>query len=163
MRITMGRPFKYRDDAERVRRNVVIDDNGCWIWQLKVHKTGYGHVTVPRNAVRMTYLVHRFAYEALVGEIPEGLQLDHLCRVRACCNPEHLEPVTSRENSARSPLNFVGINLAKTRCAQDHPFNDENTRRTPSGARECRICRREIGQRYRIRQALRAAGIEVAA
>jgi hypothetical protein len=154
----MAPPLKYLDDADRVRRNVVMSESGCWLWQQKIHKTGYGHVKLHRR----TYLAHRVSYQAFVGPIPEGLELDHLCRVRHCVNPEHLEPVTTRENLARS-LNFIGVNIAKTRCAQGHPFNDENTRWLPTGGRECRICRREIGRRWRVRQALRAAGVGVAA
>lgn len=70
---------------------------GCWIWTGSVEGKGYGHPTIAGKK----HPAHRLAYELLVGPVPEGLHLDHLCRVRRCVNPEHLEPVTSRENSLR--------------------------------------------------------------
>ncbi|MFI1562215.1 HNH endonuclease [Streptomyces sp. NPDC020490] len=70
---------------------------GCWVWTGSVESKGYGAPTI--NGAKRP--AHRVAYEDLVGPIPEGLHLDHLCRVRRCVNPEHLEPVTSRENALR--------------------------------------------------------------
>src|ERR1035437_6508103 len=69
---------------------------GCWLWTAST-ACGYGQIKVGKKVVR----VHRFAYQLLVGDIPDGLQLDHLCRVLICCNPAHLEPVTNRENVLR--------------------------------------------------------------
>jgi len=146
--------------AERIIANRVIDAEGCWIWQLHINsRTGYGNVNF--HGQRM--LAHRASYQAFVGPIPDGLELDHLCRTRTCVNPAHLEPVTSRENSARSPLNFVGINLAKTHCKHGHPFDEANTKIRRDGARACRTCLRAVQRRYRERRMQRAAGIEAAA
>jgi hypothetical protein len=79
----------------------LIEDRGyktpCWIWQLALSEDGYGSVSVGRSTVA----AHRFYYEQRFGPIPEGLELDHLCRVRSCVNPEHLEPVDSAENTRR--------------------------------------------------------------
>jgi hypothetical protein len=73
-------------------------DDGCWLWTGACNSTGYGQWGVNGRSRS----VHRVAYEALVGPIPDGLTIDHLCRVRPCCNPEHLEPVTIAENTARA-------------------------------------------------------------
>lgn len=75
----------------------LVDENGCWIWQRSLNRAGYG--AWPRR--RDSSLAHRRMYELHVGPIPEGLHLDHLCRVPSCVNPEHLEPVTNAENSRR--------------------------------------------------------------
>lgn len=80
----------------------------------------------------------------MVGPIPEGLDLDHLCRVRQCVNPDHLEPVTARENLMRSPLTQASINSAKTHCKRGHEFTPDNTRIFPkSGSRCCKTCERQ--------------------
>jgi hypothetical protein len=148
---------RYIDDADRIRRNVEIDpETGCWNWQLCLKENGYGRVNVGGKL----WHSHRLAYEAFIGEIPDGLDLDHLCRNRACCNPEHLEPVTARENHHRSPVS----NASKTHCPANHPYTPENVYWARGGtARRCRICTREATKRSKIRRALRAAGIEVAA
>lgn len=75
--------------------------DGCWLWQGPRVHNGYGIISIQGSGVKTTIRAHRYAYEALVGPIPEGLQLDHLCRVRRCVNPAHLEPVTARENVRR--------------------------------------------------------------
>lgn len=77
----------------RVSFKYEIDENGCWIWQRGMYQGGYGHF-------RDNY-AHRASYEMHVGPIPDGLVIDHLCRVRACVNPSHMEPVTSGENTKR--------------------------------------------------------------
>ena len=100
----------------------------CWIWLGAKTKGGYGH-TVATTA-------HRRAYEELVGPIPEGLDLDHLCRVRACVNPAHLEPVTRKVNVNR------GEKANRTHCPKGHPYDALNTYYRTSGARVCRACQR---------------------
>jgi hypothetical protein len=71
------------------------------------------------------------------------LQIDHLCRVRHCVNPAHMEPVTPRENILRSPVALAAINARKTHCPQGHPLSGANLYRTPQGFRACRECRRK--------------------
>lgn len=124
----------------------------CWIWQAARTKHGYGMfgVSPPR-------LAHRRAYEWLVGPIPEGLPLDHLCRVPPCVNPQHLEPVTHTQNMRRSPITLATINAAKTHCAQGHPFDEANTRRQRvSGWRICATCARAAVRESTRRAKLRA-------
>jgi hypothetical protein len=106
-------------------------------------RNGYGSLTTPGQG---SVYAHRVAYEAWVGLIPVGLQIDHLCRNLRCCNPLHLEPVTARENLARSAINPTSINRAKTHCPSGHEYTPENTRmeRLRSGTlcRRCRACDR---------------------
>lgn len=88
---------------------------------------------------------HRWAYEHWVGPIPEGTELDHLCREVLCVLPTHLEPVTHRENLMRGK-GFAARNARKTHCPQGHKYTDENTYVNPRGSRECRTCIRERGR-----------------
>ncbi|WP_415925441.1 HNH endonuclease [Streptomyces sp. ME19-01-6] len=92
---------------------------------------GYGRF---QYATRDQRLAYRVSYGLMVGEIPEALQLDHLCRNTGCVNPYHLEPVTAAVNKARAAE-------AKTHCPSGHPYTEENTYRSPKGARVCRTCR----------------------
>jgi hypothetical protein len=87
------------DERERFERLHVVAPSGCWIWQGTVTRGGYGIVTLTG---KRTVGAHRWAYEQLVGDIPEGLTLDHLCYVPLCVNPDHLEPVTPGENTRRA-------------------------------------------------------------
>jgi hypothetical protein len=121
----------------------------CWIWTGHLNRTGYGQVN--RGASEGRALVHRVTYEHGVGRIPEGLELDHLCSVRACCNPDHLEPVTHLENVRRGRGSEVAQRLAaqRTHCVNGHPYEGENYRITKSGRRRCRVCAREWAQRKR--------------
>lgn len=111
--------------------------DGCWLWTGSKNRGGYGTITVNGH----TRAVHRVAYELLVGPIPDGLQLDHLCRVRHCVNPAHLEPVTQRENILRGQ-GLAAANAAKTHCLRGHPFDGSNTY-VWRGKRFCRACNRE--------------------
>lgn len=131
---------------DRILARLLIGD-GCWLWPGST-ASGYGHL-------RGT-LVHRAVYEGLRGPIPEGMQLDHLCRVRLCCNPSHLEPVTNRENILRG----VGVsaeNARKTHCRLGHPFDASNTWTDKRGGRHCRECGRASHRRWLARQAGGAA------
>lgn len=92
-------------------------------------------------------MAHRMAYEELVGPIADGLQIDHLCRVRCCVNPAHLEPVTQAENIRRG-VSPTAANRRKTHCKHGHEFTTENTRLVPEG-RICRRCDVAKTQRYR--------------
>jgi hypothetical protein len=116
--------------------------SGCWLWTGYVMPNGYGIFMSSGGRV----LAHRFAYQHLVGPIPEGLTLDHVkergCTSRACCNPAHLEPVTMRENLLRGD-GTSGRNARKTHCPQGHPYDEANTSLVRNRTRQCRACARE--------------------
>lgn len=116
---------------ERFVDTYIVEPGGCWIWTGVTDHTGYARMN---NAGRTGY-AHRIGYELFVGSIPDGLQLDHLCRVRNCVNWRHLEPVTRTENIRRSPI----TNSAKTHCKNGHEFTPANTLRV--GMRKVRLCR----------------------
>lgn len=125
--------------------NYVPEPNsGCWLWLGGTFRNGYAHVRVGGKS----RLGHIVMYELFKGAVPAGLQLDHLCRVRSCINPDHLQPVTARENMRRSPVALAGINAKKTACIHGHNFTEENTGWW-AGKRYCRECSR---QRDRIRK-----------
>lgn len=96
-------------------------------------------------------LAHRYAWITLVGEIPAGLHIDHLCRNKVCVNPDHLEPVTPRVNVLRG-YSMVAANARATHCTHGHEFTPENTR-LKHGDRICRQCRRDSNRRYKARRA----------
>ena len=110
--------------------------NGCWDWIENKDSNGYGRLFGTSS--------HRLSYEAHIGPIFKGMDIDHLCRNRGCCNPEHLEPVTRQENLRRG----IGIELQKAKaekrktCSKGHELTPENTYIRPSdGVRQCRTCR----------------------
>ncbi len=112
---------------------------GCWLWTGALFQvTGYGMLSVDDRPA----LAHRLSYAINVGPIADGLHLDHLCRVRRCVNPAHLEPVTIRTNLMRGDTTLAASNAAKTECLRGHPFTEENTY-LYRGARMCRECRRQ--------------------
>ena len=115
-------------EINRVLSKVVRTD-GCWFWVASINPQGYGNISVKKRTVG----AHRFSYEAFVGPIPEGLQIDHLCRNRRCVNPDHLEPVTGKENRHRAAL-------AQTHCKRGHAFTEETTY-WYGNKRQCRKCK----------------------
>lgn len=107
----------------------------CWLWTGAIQKPGYGRYSFEGRL----WLAHRWAYETFVGPIPEGLTIDHLCGVKNCVRPDHLEAVTSRENTLRSPNTMASRHAAKTHCPRNHPYDEANTL-VSGGARYCRKC-----------------------
>lgn len=130
-----------------------VDASGpCWEWTASVGKTGgYGKYTIPlRDGTGKSKHVyaHRHAYEILIGPVPSGMDLDHLCRVRKCVNPDHLEPVTRRENVRRG-TGPTGRNMSKTSCPSGHEYDSSNTYVSPQGYRACIECRRAYDKKRR--------------
>jgi len=116
----------------------------CWVWTEYLNSAGYARFmpTSSRDPNRYTVQAHRFAYEQVKGPIPEGLVLDHLCRVPRCVNPNHLEPVTESVNVRRG-IAPAARWAARTHCDTGHEYTPENTYRTKAGARVCKTCRRD--------------------
>ena len=126
--------------AQRLWVGARADGTGCWVWQRARDMHGYGVIQVRGKALG----AHRVAYEIVKGPIPEGLTIDHLCRTRACINPDHLEAVTNRENILRGE-GFAAINARKTHCLRGHAFTEANTYQHRD-ERCCRACRSAAGK-----------------
>lgn len=125
-------------------RRVRVSESGCWEWAGARTANGYGRL---RPGGRHVY-AHRFAYEGLVGPIPEGLSLDHLCRVRHCIRPGHTEATTHRTNVRRG-IGPTAVNARKTHCSRGgHPLFGDNLYVNPRGERNCRICKADNDRRY---------------
>jgi hypothetical protein len=139
---------RLRDLPEVVRAKIRVErETGCWLWLGAKNHKGYGILCVARKRVK----AHRATYEALRGPIPPALQPDHLCRVRACVNPWHCEPVTRRENILRG-VSFVALNARKTHCIRGHEFTVDNIMPMPGGGRRCRACHRSHRARWKKRR-----------
>lgn len=119
-------------------------NRGCWEWTGSINNKGYGEVSINRKKQR----AHRVIYELLVGKIPDGLEIDHLCRNRNCVNPKHLEPVTRLENIRRA----LPFKKKITHCKNGHKFTKENTKiriyKNKWRYRVCIKCKNETQLRY---------------
>lgn len=123
--------------------------SGCWLWTGRPSGKGYAQLRVgDRRPV-----AHRLMWEYVNGPVPDGLFLDHLCRTRHCVNPSHLEPVTSRENTMRSPVAVASVYASRTHCNNGHEYTEANTLRRGS-TRICRTCKnRAQREKYAERKA----------
>lgn len=132
--------------SDRFWRRVQKGSPGeCWLWIGMGNQDGYGMVvTAIVNGKTTATMAHRFAYQELRGPIPEGFELDHLCRVRTCVNPDHLEVVTHAENIRRS----ANHNASKNRCIRGHELSDANLIVQADGRRNCRECARRASREY---------------
>lgn len=138
----MGNRYYKMDASERFWSKVdtfgptaMSMDSNCWLWGGGTYKDGYGYFKVDQ---RME-MAHRWSYKYAVGDIPDGLELDHLCRIRNCVRPGHLEAVTQTVNILRGE-GAAAQNARKTKCLFGHPFNKDNTYMLSSGRRRCKMC-----------------------
>ena len=139
MSVACRRTALSQGDMDRILARFEVTENGCWLWSAGKTK-GYATMSIGWK----TYYVHRLTFEHFRKSVPEGLELDHLCRRRHCVNPWHLEIVTQKENILRG-VSFSAINAKKTHCKRGHEFTEENTRfriRDGSVRRSCRECDR---------------------
>lgn len=146
--------------AHILRRTAVV--GGCWLWLGGKNSAGYGQM---KHFGKMRK-VHRIAYELWRGPITPGLHLDHLCRNPACANPDHLEPVTPRENTLRG-IGPSATNARATHCKSGHPLTPDNLVRggnSSTGARLCKQCHRTWARqaRARVRERVAIRATEVA-
>lgn len=136
----------------RLMSRTTISADGCWVWSGTLDRSGYGKI----NVAGKTWSTHRLAFITFGPAFDHTLTLDHLCRNRACWRPEHLEPVTMRDNLLRGE-GWAGSNARKTHCPQGHEYTEANTRyrsrkragRTSVLERDCKQCARDRKQRVR--------------
>lgn len=147
---------------DRLIASVTLDETGCWLAGRRLDPSGYKRSFVSQDHRPRNPFSHRLSYEYFRSPIPEGLTIDHLCRVRHCVNPWHLEPVTRGENVARG----YGVSARVVRegiCKAGHPFTDVYVR--PNGKRECRVCQRlrdrvwQAKKRREVAQATKGMGL----
>lgn len=127
---------------DRFAEKVVVADSGCWLWTGATAGAGYGVIGSGRTASgnARTEYAHRVSYEHFVGAIPQGLEIDHKCRMKLCVNPAHLEPVTHAENRRRA---------RQTHCERGHVMPTE-------GRRQCKRCDADRAKAYRARRRVSA-------
>lgn len=144
-----------------LRNFPIVTDSGCWILGNQF-PAGYSKLFSDSHSKYNAQYAHREAFLSFKGDIPEGLEIDHLCRNRACCNPDHLEAVTHRENCMRAPVHvihghrFGPPRQPQTHCRRGHPMSGDNLYLAPkNGARMCKACVKITCQAYYERQKLK--------
>jgi hypothetical protein len=138
---------RYAQTAEDyIKSRITVDANGCWLLAMKPTKDGY--VLSPRRFPHT--VIHRLSYETFVGPIPQGLEIDHLCRVRNCVNPAH----------CYRGISFAAVNHKKTHCDHGHELSGDNLYIRPGNRRGCKTCNKEAARRYvaRKKQQMQATG-----
>src|SRR5690606_1904894 len=120
-------------------RIITNSESGCWLW-VGDTRNGYGRIRTYANKKVTYHRAHRYVYEILVGPIPEGYHLHHICENTLCVNPEHMEPKTQEEHNK--------IHHAKESCLHGHIFTAENTYIRSNGTKSCRACNRERNKKY---------------
>lgn len=132
-----------------------INTDECWLYAGYKNPDGYGVIFCTVNGKTINHRAHRVTYENFVAPIPDNMVLDHLCRVRHCINPAHLEAVTDKENIMRG-IGASAKNSVKTHCPNGHPYNNRNTYTHTSAKgnkeRYCRRCRDAYIYRWRARK-----------
>jgi hypothetical protein len=124
----------------KILEKVAKTESECWLWLGPNNGNGYGTI----NVLGKQSYVHRLMFIYYKGEIPEGKEIDHLCRNRGCCNPEHMEAVTHRENMLRGKT-LPAMQLERDECPKGHRYSGKNRR----GDRICHTCGAENARRYR--------------
>lgn len=141
-----------REETENKLREEVIAkaqalQDSCWLWAELLTDIGYGRFWRKMDDGWKLFLAHRVMYEEHKGSIPEGYQIDHLCRVRHCINPDHLEAITRKANILRG-VSPPALNLKKTHCPSGHEYTEDNILMTKKG-RQCRECGRARARYYK--------------
>lgn len=132
--------------TEKLLSNRRIEPTGCWVWTGPLTTHGYGATNFQRRQVK----AHQAAFRIWKGEVPAGMCIDHLCRNRACFNPDHLECVTVRENTLRG-VGPSAVAATVTHCPSGHEYTEPNTYVSRKGQRVCRVCRATQNREYRAR------------
>lgn len=140
--------YPYAMNDPRSVLTKVLAGEGCWEWTGGHCSAGYGSKKWQGKETN----AHRVVYEIMVGPIPEGLVLDHLCQNKGCVRPSHLEPVTNYVNTMVRGTSPWAVKSRATHCVHGHPLEGRNLIIRPEGGRRCRACSYEAVKRYQARK-----------
>ena len=124
------------------RRHMPEPNTGCWLWIGGLKPDGYARFNTRKTG-------HQMSFEHWIGKVPEGKEIDHICNMRCCVNPKHLQAITHKENIAKSGA--WEFNRKKTNCPKGHPYSGDNLYVLGTN-RQCKICRRAYVKAYRLRK-----------